>query len=471
MYISNNYLKDNNINYDQSILTLDELTLFKCSEELKNTNKYSNLYDALCQITPKRRIQIEDIYGLSEKALSILTYKKQDIKKILADEWEASGYGYDPNQNAWCNFCHRRNNKYYFYIKNNLNGIVLVIGSTCIGKFLKIKKIDEQRNLMEQDRTQRLFIKNNAELYGNSQNVNQYFEAEKYFYSLPILLPFYLYSNIKDAIYKMRLACLNFNSTSISFDYELNRYKELRSQADIFVQEHLNNPLICKKREADWIIANGKNKLLKEIANNNAMYTQDTISSVYSEEFAKSNMKIIAHRNKSNVIKFGECNTFYVPVLFKTDEYVDQILFRMPLQKLMGTIGSNCIFNDRYTYGLDDILSISTIMNTQTNITTIIQYANSILGQIDYAFLYNQSNDEVIIYRKSDSAIKNVNAYAFLKTYSKIITLSNEKIKENLYKIIYSIKSNDWITVKKQKNKGIYQKISDLYKKYEEVYI
>lgn len=136
----------------------------------------------------------------------------------------------------------------------------------------------------------------------------------------------------------------------------------------------------------------------------------------------------------------------------------------------METIGCNCILNDDYEYGNEDILHISTIMNTQINIETIIQYIARILVDIDYDFLYDNTRDEIIVYRESDNAIKYINAYKFLQVYSKIILQSDEKVKIDMQRIINAIRNNQWISVEKQKEQRIYENISLLYNEYKKNY-
>ena len=455
IHISENLMKQKNVNRNQTTITLDELNLFRCSEELKNTKIYSNLYDVLCRIEAKRVTPIEEIYGLSDMAISILINKKQEIKERLVNEWEASGYGYDPNQKAKCDFCHRKNNKYFFHIRNVIINTVLTVGSTCIGKFLKVKRYDEQKSLMEQDRNQRSFMINNAELLGYSQTIHQYFDAEKYFLSLPILPPYNIYFGLRDNIVNMKSICLNYKGTSAEFDAEWEKFQNLKFQADTFIKDNINNPLICKKEEIDWIIANDKIKLLEEISKNNGVYSTNTLGLIYSEEFTKNNIRKIVQRNKSHSIKFGECNPVSIVVLFDMNGYYNRISFQIPLKTLMKTIGCNCIMNDDYEYDTVDILPISTIMNTQINIEAIIQYLANILIDINYVFLYDNTRDKIVVYRENDGAVKYINAYNFLQAYSKIILQSNEKVKMNMQRIINSIKSNQWISVEKQKEQGM----------------
>lgn len=467
MHITEEFINGNYNHTNGTILTLDELVLFTCSEELKNTKKYSNLYDSLCRVESKRIIMIEDIYGLSDIATSILINEKQKIKNQVIKEWEASGYGYDPNQKAKCNFCKRKNNKYFFYIKNNINDTVLTIGSTCIGKFLGVKRFDEHKSRMEQDKHQRLFIMQNAELYGYSNKAAQFFEAEKYFLSLPVLLPYNLYNGLRECILNLKNIFFSFKVDSDEFDIELSKYQQLKLQSDAFVSNNTNSPLICKRREINWIIANQKNELLEEISKNNGIYTTNSLKSIYSEEFIKENLNIITKRSKSNIIKFGESNPFAIIALFNINGYSNWVLSQIPLKSLMGTIGSNCILKNDYMYDLADILPISVIMNTQKNIITIIEYISNLLEDSDYTLLYYQPDNKIIIYRKTDKAIKLIDSYEFLKTYNKIIGQPSEKIKRNLYKIINSIKNYQWVSVEKQKKQGIYLNIHTLYEQYE----
>ena len=91
IHITKDSMNEKRVYNKGTVLTLDELVLFRCSEELKNTRKYSNLYDSLCGVEAKRVIPIEDIYGLSDIAISILINEKQKIKNQVIKEWEASG--------------------------------------------------------------------------------------------------------------------------------------------------------------------------------------------------------------------------------------------------------------------------------------------------------------------------------------------------------------------------------------------
>lgn len=55
----------------KSVLSRDEITLFKHSEELKNTELYGNLYDILFKINKIKAISIEELIdlGLDEKGI------------------------------------------------------------------------------------------------------------------------------------------------------------------------------------------------------------------------------------------------------------------------------------------------------------------------------------------------------------------------------------------------------------------
>lgn len=48
----------------KSILSRDEITLFKHSEELKNTDLYGNLYDILFKINKIKAISIDELIDL-----------------------------------------------------------------------------------------------------------------------------------------------------------------------------------------------------------------------------------------------------------------------------------------------------------------------------------------------------------------------------------------------------------------------
>ena len=68
----------------KSILSRDEITLFKHSEELKNTELYGNLYSVLTNISNLKSITINELIelGLNDIGVKYLLKIKRDFLTI-----------------------------------------------------------------------------------------------------------------------------------------------------------------------------------------------------------------------------------------------------------------------------------------------------------------------------------------------------------------------------------------------------
>ena len=116
----------------KSILSRDEITLFKHSEELKNTDLYGNLYDILYKINKMKAISIDELIdlGLDDKGIIILTQNKKRLSDNIKREWYVrNNSAEDPNKRVRCGLCNAPN-RYLFYIINRFNSTQINVGST-----------------------------------------------------------------------------------------------------------------------------------------------------------------------------------------------------------------------------------------------------------------------------------------------------------------------------------------------------
>lgn len=445
-------------------LTTHEVTLFKNSEELKNTEIYGNLYEVVRDFQGKKVNSINQLPQLNQTAKNAIINDRETLKKSVIEEWETIGYSYDQTQHAHCNLCHRDNNKYVFYIRNIKNQTILNVGSICIDRFPKPKYFSIQEALMIEDRQQQSFMNNvDISLHDFSRYIYQFINtADRYFSMFPILLPYKLYYAIQESISKMRN--MYNESTSSRLDQiliEWNVFWKLKISANIFVQNNIRHPFICRRKEIDWMLEQNKISLLDTIAQNDGVYTYDTIKQIYSESIIIDYLQLIIQCNKSPYFEYGLYNSEYIEVIFNKKGYTHQIYFQITLCDLMNYIGCNCIMNDQYSYGTDEIMKICSIHFIQSNIISIIDYTIEIMHELGCEFLYDKENNKLMIRKLNNGAIAKIETINFLNSYQKLIAKSDDIIMNELKRIIDSI--DKWISIREQIHSGLFKKIKTFY--------
>lgn len=445
-------------------LTTHEVTLFKNSEVLKNTELYGNLYEVISNFQGKKVDSINQIPQLNEIATNVLLNDREALKESVIEEWETIGYSYDPTKHAHCNLCHRDNNKYVFYVRNIKNKTILNVGSICIDRFPKPKDFNIQERLVIEDKTQQSFMNRaSINLYDFSQYVYQFINAaDRYFSLYPILLPYNLYHGIRDSISKMR-NLYNDSSTlhSEQILMEWRMYWELKTNANNFVQNNIRHPFICRRKEIDWMLKHDKIDLLDTIAQNDGVYTYDTIKRVYSKSIIIDYLQLIIRCNRSPYFVYGKYDNEKIEVIFNKNEYTHQLYFLITLQDLMKYLGCYCIMIENYTYSTNDIMKIAHIQYIQSNIISIIDYTKDIINKLGCEFLFDLKENQLIIRNLNNGNIAKIDSVNFLNSYQKLITHSDDRILKELKRIINSI--DKWISIREQIHIGLFKKIRTFY--------
>ena len=261
----------------KSILSRDEISLLRNSEEPRNSELYGNLFAILNDLSNIKAITMDDLVMLDEKGKAALTHNKKTLLDTVIKEWYAERVSEeDPSKQVKCGLCNTPN-KYLYYIRNRRNGKLLNVGSHCITKFPGIEGYIEQRKQLRDIQKGQLIVARRNEFYSKADNPEMAIErAQDYFNSLPILLPWTIYSKLKDTIDRMALIYSKyvnegkkpFNSEYTSFDLfnlAVKQFNSLKDQAEIFITEHQEDSLMCKRREIDWMLKNNQQNLLKYI--------------------------------------------------------------------------------------------------------------------------------------------------------------------------------------------------------------
>lgn len=423
-------------------LTLDEINLLLYSEEPKNTELYGNLYDVLSDLHPTKAICVEQNKSFDPKSLSALTYNKKLLIDTVIHEWYAERVTEeDPNKKIRCGLCNTPN-KYLYYIRNRKNGNILNVGSSCITKFPGIEGYIEQKQQLSHILKNQKMVSRRNEFHKHFPNVNDFIsECEKYKQSIPIALPYALQEDLDNTIIRLRKIYNTyidsgkkpFKSIMNSFELfqtNINHYNKIKLEIDKFIETNINHPHICKKQEMLWLIENDKLSILKTIQNNNGFYTKTTSAMICSNKFIRDNFPIFLKHCKTKYVKICELkpNSYHIFITFQKDGYDYPITGKITLQKFMNNIGANCLFVKNFCYQDKTLLTISTIDPSIKNIQSILNYIFNFMESLHCVFLIDYDKKMLVLYRKSDKAIRYFKFHQFINWYFPYFLKSDEAI-------------------------------------------
>ena len=462
----------------KTVLTLDEINLLKNSEEPKNTQLYGNLYENIVNLSKFKAVSIEDMPFLDELGVASLTINKKNMMNNILKEWYAEKVSEeDPTQKVHCGLCNTPN-KYLYYIRNRRNDILLNVGSHCILKFPGIEGYTEKKRQLNEIIKGREVVNRRNKFYETFRNAESVIsDADKYFSTLPILIPYELYTNIQNTIVKMRQVYSQYiNKGKTKFDGNLSpfelfqnkfdEYNLYKNLANKFIQEN-DKPLSCKRAEIDWLISNKKIKLLEEISKNNGLYTELTLKHMTSVEFIKPYIKNIFSRNTSRQLYFSHIKGNMIYINLHKFGYNPNLVFQMTLEDFMDKIGAKCIINKNIKYDLEKCFNQIAIIVNQSNIFSILGYISTYTNNTQYVFLNDYIRDNIYLYRKTDKAIRKFNAQSFIKAYSGHLLNSEETMKKHILNMIYN-NSVQWISLEQQSKQGTDDIVRKLYKEFKE---
>lgn len=453
----------------RSILSRDEITLFKNSEELKNTNLYGNLYGVLHKISNLKAIAIEELIelGLDDTGTKALTKNKGRLLDNIKREWYVrNNSAEDPNKRVRCGLCNALN-RYLFYIINRFNNTQLNVGSTCMTKFPEIEGYaDHKQQLAKiqktQRETERWQIFNNR--FPDAELTIQ--SLDNYFNNIPILLPYDIYYPLKNTIIQLRKIYNDYIKQGTSdmdnlfllFQQKLDISHLLQVKSDKFIVENINNKFSCNRSEIIWMIKNKKEDLLCKISKNMGKYSPETIGEISSMQFIitnfnifmvllPNNIKLLRPENENSHLNFINQNR-------------NNVLYVINVKKFMKQIGSKCFFESDYQIKEDELYKVSKIMISKNNLELVIYSIGEKLERQGFVLLDDFNTQTLFLYKKGSKDIKEITYSNFLQLYdSKII----RQHKDNSTFIGHLITYKKWISLEEQERKGMDQKINDLF--------
>lgn len=460
----------------KTVLNLIEINLLLNSEEPKNTELYGNLYFVLSGLNKLKAISLDDMPTLDTKARNALSYNKKDLIDTTAREWRATTTILErPRRDEVCELCNTPI-KYLCYIFNFKNNTELRVGSECIKKFPNMEGyVEHSKQLKSIHKNQKVITRRN-EFYNRFPNCEALIsDAENYFLTLPILLPYDLYTKLEDVVKRLRLTYTNyvnegkkpFKSELTSFelfDLAINQFEKNKNKADEIVNDNINKPLICKRREIDWLLSQNKRAIISKIAKNNGFYNLSTICSITSIEFISGYIENIFNRNQSQLYRFKSLNNGTLQIVFNKHGYFPQITFNMSINDFMHNIGSHCIYDSKFIYSLGDFAQYMKISNTLQNLESVMNYIANLFYEFNCFLLFNEKNNNLWLCRRGDKSIRVFKPYDFLVSYSKHINDSDELLKNFIFSIVRGGSNPKWIVPELQDKYDIKDTVNELYK-------
>lgn len=459
----------------KSILSRDEISLLLNSEEPKNQQIYGNLHDILLQIKDLKAITMQQLINLklNDIGVAALTYNKQSLIDNVKNEWYVENHSAeDPDKKVKCGLCNTPN-KYVFYIRNRINKKQLNVGSSCIKNFPGIEGYIEYKYRLDKTiQTQKEIIRRTEFHTHFPDCVDIINSANDYFDNLPILLPYELYFSLQDTVKNLRVIYKKYikhgkvhgeteETTFQSFAEMIKIYSDLKLKANEFINKNIDEKLICKRSEIDWLIQNKRHSLLKEISRNDGMYSIDTIGQIASINFIKTNFYLIKKALKAEDIILIMPKNSHSNFQFLL-QYGNNLSYNIIIKKFMKYIGSHCLLNGNFTFNKNDLIKVSELSTTNNNIEIVTSCLKDAIkiNRLSYALLIDDRTHTIFLYQKTSKLIKEYTYSVFINLYDK------NKLRTNINDIDfvwYLIKNDKWITAKIQKRRGIDNKINKLY--------
>lgn len=460
----------------KTVLNIIELNLLLNSEEPKNTELYGNLSEVLLKLENIRAVSLEHLPSLDEKATRALTLNKKSLIDMSVREWVATTNIVDrPCRDVKCELCNTKI-RYLCYIFNRKNSTELRVGSECIKNFPNMEGYVEQRQQFKEIHKGHKVVARRNEFYDYFGNVEKYIsDAENYFSTFPILLPYDLYIKLQDTINRMRLIYTKyvnngtkpFKSEFSSFKlFELaeEQYKKLKILSDAHLSKYREYKLVCERPEIDWLINENKESLLRLISKNDGIYKKHTLQSICSKSFINKNINLFINRNRSNLFIFERIRENELLFSFVKVGYQPSLLFTVSFADFMKNIGANCIIDETYHYGSKEMVGISKILNTMQSLQTVINYLDNIVYKYNCALLVDEDTKSLILYRRGDKSIRTFSPKKFLGEYSNYFLFSDDTVKRYIFSIVKGNSNTKWFSKNEQLKQGINEKIARLYK-------
>ena len=451
------------------LITQQEMVLIKNSNEAKNIEIYGNLYDCIEDYKKLSEVELKENVVFDKKARAVLLNpenKKVMINKIM-DEWYSIKNCNIAETLVNCQLCGRPN-KYIYYIHNKITDVELHIGSDCVKNYPDITGIKQQKKRMSQLQREQEQQKRKIEFeIREGEDIGFIEKAEKEFKDYPILLPFKLYNDIKNAIYQLNLSKTiyikrggDLDESYSSFCILKEEFNKLFEQAEKHYKIVRNNPLVCDKETSEWLLINNRT-IWEKVSKNKGIFIVDTLMKVYDARYINKKIEEIMVHLKDRDLKVIQISKSYIHFSIQNSRYIYAITFIIPIKKFMECIGCYALTDNQYKFGKGDLQDVF-IEVTNNNFHAVYNSILEILNKNGYDFIVEEKTEQA--YWKKLSQIERKNRWSnhvfqtnsmykkssitlFLKMFSLFLLKDEAYLEKNFNVIIKNMESGQrWIT-------------------------
>ncbi len=468
-------MKSNSKNGGQKLLiTQQEMTLIKNSNEVKDIELYGNLYSCIEEYKKLSRAELENNAVFDKKARIVLLNpenKKVMMNKIM-DEWY-SEKNFEVSESLLnCQLCGRRN-KYIFYICNKLTGAELHIGSDCVKNFPDITGIKQQRKALSQLQREQLQQKRKIEFESlEGDDIDFMNAAENKFKEFPVMLPYKLYSEIKNTLSQLSLSKTAYIKNGGNLDEVFDvfcklkdKFRDLYAQAIKHYETVKNEPLVCDRETSKWLMKNNQS-VWDKVSKNKGIFNAETLARVYDDRYINKKINEIMKHLEDKDIRMMSVSKSFIHFSIKNSRYVYAITFTIPIRSFMERIGCYALTEPTYSFSKGAFNHIA-IEVSNNNYHAVYNSVFTILNKKGYDFIVEEKTSQAYWKKlpqyktrskwnahvvQSEPMYKKSDITRFLKTFSPFLLKDEPYLEANFEIIKNSMEEGRvWIT-QKEKN-------------------
>lgn len=374
---------------NRTIINIKQMSLLKHSCILNNTNIYGNLFDCLKFYDRLKEKDFNSDLRFDEKARSVV---QNNMKTLLEDaqrEWSAVSMCEVTDHDVFCTLCGTKNTNIY-YIKNSISGEEINVGVNCASEFpgfLNIKEVrkdkrEEDKRQLKRKREYEFDLKINDDISFTK-------DASEKFESFEIMLPSKLHKKIKSIIQQMNFIRTSYIENGGDLNDALLRRLQLKKEFEAtwdtalqFKYKNSNNPFICHKYIADWLLTNNKD-VWEKVSNNNAILDHSAIQSIYNMQFIREHLINFKQHLTDCDMNLAGIYGNNIVYSFQNQYLPKPILIMIPCKIFMQTIGANCLTNPKYVYGKNDFDTFQ-LLQSQDNLNNLLEYFIPLINAVGY---------------------------------------------------------------------------------------
>ena len=411
---------------------------------------YSKLKALLTKYEKIYETDFEDLEEFDEELIKIFKYAIQEISDSAEKEWYTKGAcdpvdGW-PNKYERCQLCNTKN-RYIFYIENRYTKQILNVGSDCIIEFPTLNNIDginiskiKNTKIKEVSKIAKILKFN--ESFPDAQNWIRDLESE--YDNLPILMPYLIYNRVPEIFKEMRHLYNNYINNKIqdealdNFKKLLNEYFSFKQKIDTFIEDNINEELICTKEIKDWLYTNGKEDIIKEISQNSGKYNSKTIEYITNDNFLNAHIENIRKSINSNQLEVVKISDGKIYISYKNDLYIGNLLFSISNIEFMHFYGNDCIICNKHILTNNLLKHVSLVWN-DTNIDIILARFEKITNQLGYSISYKKEINKLTYKNTKLDRYQEISLETFINSNIYLLFLSNSDLKQKYINIFNKI--------------------------------